>query len=94
MEDATTGVAVSTGEVVNQVQDIANETLPATITTPFQGVAKSFRLRGVPDSSIMMTTMAALLGARCPSHWDTVLAGKRGSRWGWWQWADCCFRSS
>jgi len=31
------------GEVVEQVQQIANKTLPATITTQFQGAAKSFQ---------------------------------------------------
>jgi hydrophobic/amphiphilic exporter-1 (mainly G- bacteria), HAE1 family len=31
------------GEVVNQVQDVAARTLPATITTQFQGAAKSFQ---------------------------------------------------
>ncbi|MEI9974475.1 MAG: efflux RND transporter permease subunit [Ignavibacteriota bacterium] len=31
------------GEVVSQVQDIASKTLPTTITTQFQGAAKSFQ---------------------------------------------------
>jgi HAE1 family hydrophobic/amphiphilic exporter-1 len=31
------------GEVVTQVQDIASKTLPSTITTQFQGAAKSFQ---------------------------------------------------
>ena len=31
------------GEVVSQVQDIANRTLPATISTQFQGAAKAFQ---------------------------------------------------
>jgi HAE1 family hydrophobic/amphiphilic exporter-1 len=31
------------GEVVNQVQEVASKTLPSTITTQFQGAAKSFQ---------------------------------------------------